>query len=218
MTRGSAGLEIDDFRIVHEEIDRLPRAYRSAVVVCYLQGKSQAQAAQELDVTETTVRGRLARARKLLGRRLIVRGVAPASLLITLESLNACAEEVGRATVQTTVATALQFLNRTSAACGTASAVARALANGELSAMWFYQMKTVAAVVVAAGTLATAGILVTCLVGRSESAEERLETREGRHGRCRTDEACHRRNCPLRGCVKRQHDSLVHANVGQRRR
>ena len=30
---------------MHEEIDRLPGAYRSAVVVCYLQGKSQAQAA-----------------------------------------------------------------------------------------------------------------------------------------------------------------------------
>jgi RNA polymerase sigma factor (sigma-70 family) len=155
------GLEIDEFRIVHEEIDRLPRAYRSAVVVCYLQGKSQAQAAQELDVTETTVRGRLARARKLLGRRLIVRGVAPASLLFTLESLNACVEEVGRTTVLSTVAIARQFLNRTSVAHGTASAVARALANGELSAMWIHQVKTVAAVVVAAGTLATAGILLT---------------------------------------------------------
>ena len=53
-----------------------PRPYRAAVVVCYLEGMSQAQAARQLQVAESTVRGRLARARKLLGQRLIRRGVA----------------------------------------------------------------------------------------------------------------------------------------------
>ena len=98
--RAQDGLETEVNRIVHEEIDRLPRAYRCAVVVCYLQGKSQAQAAAQLELTETTIRGRLARARKLLGRRLTVRGVAPATLLIVLESLNADAGMVPLASVR----------------------------------------------------------------------------------------------------------------------
>ncbi len=56
------GFEGDLYRIVHEEINRLPSAYRSAVLVCYLQGLSHAQAASQLKLSETTIRGRLARA------------------------------------------------------------------------------------------------------------------------------------------------------------
>jgi RNA polymerase sigma factor (sigma-70 family) len=153
------GLDTELCRIVHEEIDRLPGAYRSAVVVCYLQGKSQAQAAEQLELSETTVRGRLARARKLLGRRLTGRGVAPAALLITLESLNACADSVPGASVRATASGALHFLNRTNAAQGTVSALARALAEGELSVMLFHQLKTIAVTVVALGSRATAGVL-----------------------------------------------------------
>ena len=62
-------------QVFHEEIDRLPRPYRAAVVVCYLEGMTQAQAAQQLRLAESTIRGRLARARKLLGQRLTRRGV-----------------------------------------------------------------------------------------------------------------------------------------------
>ncbi len=79
-------------RVLHEEIDRLPGAYRAAVVACYLEGLTQAQAARELRTTETTVRGRLARARKLLENRLTRRGLAPAAGLLALENLaEACA-------------------------------------------------------------------------------------------------------------------------------
>ena len=70
---GRADLE----RVLHEEIERLPRSYRAPIVACYLEGLSQAQAAQRLRLAESTVRGRLARARKLLGQRLIRRGVGP---------------------------------------------------------------------------------------------------------------------------------------------
>jgi DNA-directed RNA polymerase specialized sigma24 family protein len=41
----SDSFDDDVQQTLHEEIGRLPRAYRSAVVVCYLQGKSQSQAA-----------------------------------------------------------------------------------------------------------------------------------------------------------------------------
>jgi RNA polymerase sigma factor (sigma-70 family) len=57
-------------QILHEEIDRLPKAYRAPVVRFYLEGMSYGLVARLLQLSETTVRGRLARARKLLRERL----------------------------------------------------------------------------------------------------------------------------------------------------
>ena len=71
-------------RILHEEIGRLPGSYRAAVVVCYLEGLTQEQAARQLRLAESTVRGRLARARKMLGCRLTRRGVSPSVGLLAL--------------------------------------------------------------------------------------------------------------------------------------
>jgi len=45
---------------LHEEIARLPESYRRAVVLCYLEGMTQVQAAQELRCGEATIRRRLA--------------------------------------------------------------------------------------------------------------------------------------------------------------
>lgn len=62
---------------LHEEVDRLPEKFRTPVVLCYLQGQTQQQAAQELGWSLTTLRGRLGQARTVLHRRLLRRGVAP---------------------------------------------------------------------------------------------------------------------------------------------
>ena len=100
-------------RVLHEEIDRLPHPYRAAIVVCYFEGLSQAEAAQQLRVAESTVRGRLARARKLLGRRLIRRGVTPSMGLAALNNLADTAWRLPGATAQaTTQAASLFFESR----------------------------------------------------------------------------------------------------------
>jgi RNA polymerase sigma factor (sigma-70 family) len=66
----------NDWReILHEEVARLSEKYRSPLLLCDLQGKTQAQAAHELNCTEATVRRRLAGARDLLRSRLTRRGV-----------------------------------------------------------------------------------------------------------------------------------------------
>ena len=62
---------------VQEEVRRLPEKYRAAIVLCYWQGLTHEQAAVQLGIPLGTVRSRVARARDLLRRRLIRRGVMP---------------------------------------------------------------------------------------------------------------------------------------------
>ncbi len=62
-------------RIICEEVNRLPADYRAAVVACFFEGKTHEEAAKQLGWPRGTVAGRLARARDLLRRRLLRRGV-----------------------------------------------------------------------------------------------------------------------------------------------
>lgn len=68
---------------LHEEIHSLPDRFRTAVVLCLLQGLTQEQAAQRLGWPPGTVRSRLARGRSLLQGRLVRRGLAPAAALLS---------------------------------------------------------------------------------------------------------------------------------------
>jgi HlyD family secretion protein len=60
----------DAAAILSEEIARLPEKYRAPIVLCYLEAMSYATAAGHFGVTEDAARGRLARARERLRRRL----------------------------------------------------------------------------------------------------------------------------------------------------
>ncbi len=77
---------LDEYRVLHEEVARLPEKYRAAIVLCYLEGLTQDQAAESLRWPVGTVRGNLARARELLRARLVRRGVAPLIAIGLLES------------------------------------------------------------------------------------------------------------------------------------
>src|SRR5262245_38096141 len=61
--------------ILDEELRRLPEKYRTAIVLCDLDGTTRKQAARQLRVPEGTVAGRLTRGRAILARRLTRRGV-----------------------------------------------------------------------------------------------------------------------------------------------
>jgi RNA polymerase sigma factor (sigma-70 family) len=67
--------------VLQEEVQRLPEAYRLVVVLCCLEGLSQAEAARRLGCTPDSVRGRLERGRKRLSRRLAGRGLTLAAAL-----------------------------------------------------------------------------------------------------------------------------------------
>ncbi len=93
-----SGIEVAELRsVLDEEVDRLPAAYRRAVVLCYVEGKTQEDAARELGWTKGTLSGRLARAKEMLRVRLTRRGFAPPAgllgLILAEESVSAAVVE-----------------------------------------------------------------------------------------------------------------------------
>jgi RNA polymerase sigma factor (sigma-70 family) len=62
--------------ILDEEVNRLPERYRRVFALCYLEGKTNHEAAAELRCPPGTVFSRLMRARERLRARLICRGIA----------------------------------------------------------------------------------------------------------------------------------------------
>jgi uncharacterized protein (TIGR03067 family) len=77
---------------LHEEISHLPEHYRLPVVLCYLHGKTNEEAAQLLGCATGTVFSRLARARERLRDRLKRRGL-PISMGLLAAALTALPEE-----------------------------------------------------------------------------------------------------------------------------
>ncbi|HWE40544.1 MAG TPA: sigma-70 family RNA polymerase sigma factor [Isosphaeraceae bacterium] len=138
----------DDLRpTLLEEVERLPDSLRAPVVLCYFSALSYEQAAQELGTSESTIRGRLARARGRLRARLSRRGVtlAPAVLGTLLVQQHA------RAAVPAAWAEAAV---RAATTAGAASAAASALTEEVLKTMAMTQLKTIAAVAVTLGGMA----------------------------------------------------------------
>jgi RNA polymerase sigma factor (sigma-70 family) len=60
--------------VLDEELRRLPERYRIPLLLCYLEGRTQDEAAKQLDWSVRTLRRRLEHARNLLKTRMIRRG------------------------------------------------------------------------------------------------------------------------------------------------
>lgn len=69
--------------VLDEELQRLPERYRAPLILCYLEGKTRDEAAQELGAKPAALHGLLDRGRKLLRDRLTRRGLTLSAVLFT---------------------------------------------------------------------------------------------------------------------------------------
>lgn len=69
-------------RVIHEELAFLSERYRGPLTLCYLQGKTQDEAAEALAMTKGTLKARLERGRTILRARLVRRGLGSTVVLI----------------------------------------------------------------------------------------------------------------------------------------
>jgi RNA polymerase sigma factor (sigma-70 family) len=145
--------------VLDEELGRLPPAWRAPLVLCYLEGRTQDEAARQLDWSKSTLRRRLERGRGLIQRRLAGRGVTlSAGLLAPLLCGPVASAARSRALAAATVRTALAF--GSGQAAGTeAAARPLALAEGVLRSLALSSGK------VAAVALLTVSLLLVSALG-----------------------------------------------------
>ncbi len=93
--------------ILHAELSALPERFRAPLVLCYLEGLTQEEAARRLGWTAATVKGRLQRGREKLRRRLERRGVALTAALAAALTGQVVAENAVPSLTRTAAATAL---------------------------------------------------------------------------------------------------------------
>ena len=77
---------------VLEELNRLPDKLRTALVLRYLGDKTNAEVAEEMQLSESAVEGRLKRGRNQLRMRLARQGVTIAAAVVFLDSIHHSAE------------------------------------------------------------------------------------------------------------------------------
>jgi RNA polymerase sigma factor (sigma-70 family) len=145
---------------LEEELQKLPEKHRDALVLCYLEGKTNEQAAAILGCPRGSMAARLAQARQRLRACLVRRGYAvPSAGVATVLANTAADAAVPLPLLANTVRAAVWFAGEQACAGGFVSAQAVALAKGAFRAMVVHKLK-IAAVMLATAMLGTGATML----------------------------------------------------------
>jgi RNA polymerase sigma factor (sigma-70 family) len=182
LTEGAAAESAPDLAwadlrpVLDEEVSRLPARYRAPFVLCYLDGKTNEEAARLLGCPKGTVLSRLAWARRRLRARLTRRGVTlSATLFAAALAPGETLAAVPQALMSSTVRAALLGAAGRAAAAGVISLEVAALTKGVLKAMLLGKLKLAVLFLLAVGLVAAG----TGLLAHRSGAAERPRTGSG---------------------------------------
>ena len=137
-------------QVLYEELNKISKGYRSPLVLCYLEGKTQDEAAAQLGVSKATVKKRLERGRALLRVRLVRRGLGPAAVqLAALWPLAIASANPGPILVASTVKAAALIPAGQMVAAGLVSTKVAALMETAVKPMLVTKLKNTGMVVLA---------------------------------------------------------------------
>jgi RNA polymerase sigma factor (sigma-70 family) len=150
--------------LMHEELARLPEAYRAPLVLCYLEGKTQCEAAQLLGWGKDVLRGRLDRGRERLRRRLARRGITVSAVLLT------AAVSEGAPASAALLQAAAQL------AVGSANAPVESVANAVCRGLLVSRLKATGLILMAAAALGAAAGLRAVPGPQDAQKQARIDT------------------------------------------
>lgn len=142
-----------------EELNALPPRYRQPLVLCYMEGRSRREAADEMGITSQTVKGLLARGTRMLRSRLVRRGAALSTSMAAVSAAMAASQVSAAPTlVSTTAALGASFaLKLKLASSGLKGATLKGAAACTLAE------KGILAMTIAAASKPAVGVLGICL-------------------------------------------------------
>jgi RNA polymerase sigma factor (sigma-70 family) len=155
---------------------KLPEKYRAALVLCYLEGKTQEEAARHLGCPLATLRTRVARGRKLLRDRLAKGGLTLSAAGLAALLIAGAAPAAPPAALARVAARAAVPFAAGQPAAALCSAQAAGLVAGGLRMMFLTKAKTATALLLAAGLVAGAAALMQHLTAAGQAAEPAAAT------------------------------------------
>jgi uncharacterized protein (TIGR03067 family) len=164
---------------VHEALDRLPEKFRAPLLLCYLEGKTQDEAAKELGWTAGMVKGRLERGREKLRARLARTGVTfSATALPVALATQATAALVPEALVKSTLEASLLGTAGKTATVGVVPAQVFTLTKEVTKAMFLTKLQMVTVTIIAVGVIGAGAAGVTYVLGKGGDGPAVVTTAE----------------------------------------
>ena len=159
--------------VLDTELARLPERYRVLIVLCDLEGRTRSEAAQLLDVPEGTAASRLTRARAMLGKRLVRRGMTTGAMTGVIPGMATAGVP------PTLVASTIQMTTVIAAGgAGMVPATVSAVTQQVLFAMTMKKITTVALVLFAAVATGLGGLAVAQSKPEAKQAAEKRAVEE----------------------------------------